>query len=101
MTTEPISRPNLARMLLGSPLDHLMPEDEGIGEMVEVEMLGRKVRAQIARRGEDLLVRIEPTRRPRSPTSRPKPAVEERRAKRTSGPVVIQSTVRTRTRDAH
>jgi twitching motility protein PilT len=88
VTTEPLSHAQLARMLLGSPFDPLLPEGEGIGEMTEVDTGTRMVKAQIARRGSEILIRVEPMRR-RGASAARKPAVEERRQKRASqsGPV--------------
>jgi twitching motility protein PilT len=91
VTPEAISQGQLARMILGTGFEAAVPDGEGIGEMTEVDTGQRVVKAQIARRGGDLLIRVEPmrrrgsTRKPGGSTSAPAPApaplpiVEERR----------------------
>ena len=61
-STDIVSRPQLARWLLGSGFESLLPDGAGIGEPGDVEVGARRYAVQITRRGEDLLVRVEHAR---------------------------------------
>ncbi len=58
-STEVVSRAQLARWLLGSGFEALLPDDEGIGEPGDIEVGARRYAVQMTRRGADLLVRVE------------------------------------------
>jgi twitching motility protein PilT len=55
-----LTRPQLLGLIEGTPLVGLVPELDGNAAPVDLDIGGRLIRVQFARRGEDLLLRIEP-----------------------------------------
>jgi twitching motility protein PilT len=64
VSTELVTRAHIARWLLGSGFEVAMPDGEGFGEPADVEVGSRRYAAQITRRGDDVIVRIEVSKTP-------------------------------------
>ncbi len=59
LTKEPLSKVQLATLIKGSPLVHLLPPSDGTSPVVEVTIGTRAVKITVTRRGEDVAFRIE------------------------------------------
>ncbi|HUS32996.1 MAG TPA: PilT/PilU family type 4a pilus ATPase [Kofleriaceae bacterium] len=58
LTARPVSLDQLTNMLRGSPVAALIPEADSTAAPVDVQIGARRVRVQIGRRGDEVLVRL-------------------------------------------
>ncbi|CAN5815383.1 hypothetical protein BH11MYX3_BH11MYX3_10440 [soil metagenome] len=59
LTKEPLSKTQLASLIKGSPLVHLVPTTDGTKPVVAISIGPRAVNITVSRRGEDVAFRIE------------------------------------------
>ncbi|MDB4952978.1 MAG: pilT4 [Myxococcales bacterium] len=59
LTPKPITRDQLLNLLKGTPLLALLPDGDATRPPVEVAVFGRRLRTQVTRKADDLLLRIE------------------------------------------
>jgi twitching motility protein PilT len=59
LTPKPITLDQLMNLVKGTPLVRLIPDGDATRPAAELEMFGRRFKAQIGRRGDEIMIRIE------------------------------------------